>query len=58
LAERQYADALKASGLDPNNALGYVAFLQRRGDVSHAEDVLTEVVAAIRAHAVCHAGSD
>jgi len=44
LAERQYADALKASGLDPNIALGYVAFLQRRGDVSHAEDVLTEVV--------------
>src|SRR5450631_191857 len=44
LAERQYADALKASGLDPNIALGYVAFLQRRGDVSHAEDVLTEAV--------------
>ena len=45
LAERQYADALKASGSDPDIALRYVAFLQRRGDVSHADDVLTEVVA-------------
>ena len=32
LAERQYADALKASGLNPSIALRYVAFLQRRGD--------------------------
>jgi cellulose synthase operon protein C len=45
LAERQYADALKASGLNPNIALRYVAFLQRRGDFSHAEDVLGDVVA-------------
>jgi tetratricopeptide (TPR) repeat protein len=45
LAERQYADALKASGLNPNIALRYVAFLQRRGDFSHAEDVLSDVVA-------------
>jgi cellulose synthase operon protein C len=43
LAERQYADALKASGLDPEVALRYVAFMQRRGDAAHAEDVLTEV---------------
>jgi tetratricopeptide (TPR) repeat protein len=44
LAERQYADALKASGLDPNVALRYVAFLQGRGDAARAEDVLTEVI--------------
>ena len=44
LADRQYADALKMSGGNPNIALRYVAFLQRRGDVSHAEDVLTDVV--------------
>jgi cellulose synthase operon protein C len=43
LAERQYADAYKASNLDVNVALRYVAFLQRKGDLSHAEDVLTEV---------------
>ncbi len=41
LAERQYADALKASKLNPNVALRYVAFLQKRGDATHAEDVLT-----------------
>src|SRR5882672_7447030 len=45
LAERQYADALKASGLNPSIALRYVAFLQRRGDFTHAEDVLSDVVA-------------
>jgi cellulose synthase operon protein C len=45
LAERQYADALKASGLNPTIALRYVAFLQRRGDFTHAEDVLSDVVA-------------
>jgi pentatricopeptide repeat protein len=45
LADRQYADALKASGLNPGVALRYVAFLQRRGDFRHAEDVLSDVVA-------------
>ncbi len=43
LAERQYADALKASGLNPGTALRYVAFLQRRGDLAHAEDILGDV---------------
>jgi tetratricopeptide (TPR) repeat protein len=43
LADRQYADALKFSGSNPDVGLRYVAFLQRRGDASHAEDVLTEV---------------
>jgi tetratricopeptide (TPR) repeat protein len=45
LADRQYADALKSSGLNPNFALRYVAFLQRTGDAPRAEDVLTEVSA-------------
>ena len=40
LADRQYADALKSSGSNPDVALRYVAFLQRRGDAAHAEDVL------------------
>ena len=43
LAERQYADALKSSNRDPAVALRYVAFLQRKGDLSHAEDVLVDV---------------
>jgi tetratricopeptide (TPR) repeat protein len=45
LADRQYADALKSSGLNPDVASRYVAFLQRRGDAPRAEDVLTEVSA-------------
>ena len=44
LAERQYADAFKSSGLDAAVALRYVALLQRKGDLSHAEDVLGEAV--------------
>jgi cellulose synthase operon protein C len=44
LASRQYADALKASNLNPNVAQRYVAFLERRGDLAHAEDVVGEVV--------------
>ena len=43
LADRQYADALKASGLNAAVALRYVAFLQRRGDAARAEEILTEV---------------
>lgn len=45
LADRQYADALKNSNLNPEVALRYVAFLQRRNDAARAEDVMTEVVA-------------
>jgi tetratricopeptide (TPR) repeat protein len=45
LANRQYADALKASNLNPDVAQRYLAFLQRQGDLGHAEDVLGEVVA-------------
>ena len=43
LAERQYADAYKSSNLDVNVALRYVAFMQRKGDLTHAEEVLIEV---------------
>ncbi|MBI5263403.1 MAG: tetratricopeptide repeat protein [Bradyrhizobium sp.] len=43
LADRQYADALKWSNLNPEVALRYVAFLQRRKNAARAEDVLTEV---------------
>ena len=42
LAERQYADAVKSSGFDPAVTLQYVAFLQRKGDLAHAEEILTE----------------
>ncbi|MEH2492859.1 tetratricopeptide repeat protein [Bradyrhizobium sp. AZCC 2230] len=45
LADRQYADALKNSNLNPEVALRYVAFLQRRNDAARAEDVLNEVAA-------------
>ena len=45
LANRQYADALKASNFSPDMAQRYVAFLQRQGDFGRAEDVLGEVVA-------------
>ena len=45
LADRQYADALKASNSSPDVALRYAAFLKRRGDATHAEDVLTDVSA-------------
>jgi tetratricopeptide (TPR) repeat protein len=44
LAERQYADALKASELNPKVALRYVAFLQRKGDLAHAEDILIQAI--------------
>jgi tetratricopeptide (TPR) repeat protein len=45
LANRQYADALKASNLNPDVAQRYLGFLQRQGDFAHAEDVLGEVLA-------------
>ncbi len=44
LAERQYADALKSANQNPDVALRYVAFLQRKGDAQRAEDVLVEAI--------------
>jgi pentatricopeptide repeat protein len=43
LADRQYADALKSSNLDPRVGVRYAEFLQRRGDRARAEDMLSEV---------------
>jgi cellulose synthase operon protein C len=43
LAEKQYVDAIQASSFDPALGLNYVAFLQRRGNVGRAEDVLTDL---------------
>ena len=43
LAEKQYADAAKTSGFDVGVSLNYVAFLQRRGNVERAEDLLTQL---------------
>ncbi|KRQ94740.1 hypothetical protein CQ12_04210 [Bradyrhizobium jicamae] len=42
LADRQYADALKSSNLNPDVVLRYVAFLQRKGDAARAEEILME----------------
>lgn len=42
LADRQYADALKSSNSNPDVALRYVAFLQRKGDATRAEEILLE----------------
>ena len=43
LAEKQYADAAKTSNFDAAVSLNYVAFLQRRGNVERAEDLLTQL---------------
>ena len=44
LAARQYADSLKASEQNPNVVMRYVGFLQRLGDLPHAEDVLIQAL--------------
>ena len=44
LVERQYADALKSSNFDSNVGLRCVDYLQRKGDLEHAEDILSEVI--------------
>ena len=43
LADKQFADALKASNFNPDVGLSYVAFLRRRGGADRAYDVLTEL---------------
>ena len=45
LAEKEFADAMRVSNFDPSVSLNYVAFLQRRGNVAHAEDVLVDLAA-------------
>jgi tetratricopeptide (TPR) repeat protein len=43
LAEKEFADAMRVSNFDPSVSLSYVTFLERRGSVAHAEDVLTDL---------------
>ena len=43
LADKQFADALKASNFNPDIGLSYVAFLRRRSGADRAYDVLTEL---------------
>ena len=43
LAEKEFADATRASNYDPAVGFNYVAFLRRRGSVQRAEDVLTDL---------------
>jgi tetratricopeptide (TPR) repeat protein len=44
LADRQYTDAMRVSNFEPAVGLNYVAFLRRRGNAAHAEDVLNELL--------------
>ena len=43
LADKEFADALKASNFNPTVGLDYVAFLRRRGSADHAYDVVNEL---------------
>ena len=43
LADKQFAEATKASNFTTAIGLNYVAFLRRRGQVERAEDILTEL---------------
>ncbi len=40
LADKQFADATRSSDLEANVGLQYVGFLQRRGSIARAEDIL------------------
>lgn len=43
LADKAFADAMKASRYSPVVGLNYVAFLKRRGAINHAESVVTDL---------------
>jgi tetratricopeptide (TPR) repeat protein len=43
LAEKQFADATRSSGFEPNTALEYVKFLRRRGNEERAEETLLDL---------------
>jgi tetratricopeptide (TPR) repeat protein len=43
LADKQYADAMRAANFSPQSGLTYVGFLKRRGILGHAENVLAEL---------------
>ena len=44
IADKQFADATRASNFDPSIGLTYVEFLERRGSFSRGEDVLAELI--------------
>jgi tetratricopeptide (TPR) repeat protein len=43
LADKQFADAMRASNFNPDVGLSYVVFLQRRGSNARAEEVLDDL---------------
>jgi tetratricopeptide (TPR) repeat protein len=43
LAEKEFSDAMRVSNFNPNVSLAYVGFLQRRGGLPRAEDVLADL---------------
>src|SRR5262249_25386856 len=43
LADKQFADATRASSFNVGVTLNYAAFLMRRGNVERAEDILTQL---------------
>ena len=45
LAEKQFAEAFRASGFEAAVGLNYVAFLRRRGSLDRADDILTDLAA-------------
>jgi tetratricopeptide (TPR) repeat protein len=45
LADKQYAEAMRASGFDARVGLSYVNFLRRRGNANRAEDILNDLAA-------------
>jgi tetratricopeptide (TPR) repeat protein len=44
LADKQFADATRVSGFDPNVGLEYASFLERRGSMARAEEILVELI--------------
>jgi cellulose synthase operon protein C len=44
LAERQYSDAVKSSEWSPGVSLQYVSYLQNKGDLAQAEQVVIETI--------------
>jgi tetratricopeptide (TPR) repeat protein len=45
LAEKQFADATRISRFNPAVTLAYAEFLQRRGSIARAEEIITELTA-------------
>lgn len=43
LADKSFADATRASNFAPDAGLMYASFLERRSNISHLEDLLTEL---------------